>query len=71
MRNSWIADEADTGELPEQSPHIFMEARQIDGGELRARLREYREVGSLESPWERDQVDVLTTDFLNWDRWER
>lgn len=58
--------------LPEQSPHIFMESNHIDGGEMRSRLNEYRaSEGNLESPWVNGRIDMLTTDFLNWNRWER
>lgn len=57
--------------VPEQSPEIFMQARGIDREEMRERLRDYRDQGNGSSPWAYETTGVLTTDFINWDGWER
>lgn len=57
--------------VTEQSPEIFMQVRGIDRDEMRERLRDYRDQANGDSAWAIDVTGVLTTDFLNWDRWER
>ena len=55
-------------------PDVFMAVENIDRLELGVALREYRDIDSSyihDSPWEDDALNTLTTDFINWFRWER
>lgn len=54
-------------------PHMFMTAEGITRGDFSAALREYRalDTGWDASPWEQSEIGVLSTDFVNWYRWER
>ena len=75
-------DEARFGRLDEPSgvgvpdadtdPHMFMTTEGITRADFSAALREYREMDTWDStPWSRDEIGVLSTDFVNWYRWER
>lgn len=56
----------------ETDPHLFMTKEGIDRGDMSAALREYRNLDTWDSsPWEREEIGVLSTDFINWYRWER
>lgn len=72
----WIMDEqwqqARTPE-PDTDPHMFMTANNISPTDFRAALVEYRnlDTGYMGSPWAQDEIGVLSTDFINWYRWER
>lgn len=55
-------------------PEVFMVVERIDRVALGEALREYRSMDLSyvhDSPWEDDTLNVLTTDFINWYRWER
>lgn len=68
--SSWLGEASvpDT----ETDPHMFMTQEGIERIELSTALREYRDLDTWDSsPWEKDQIGVLSTDFINWYRWER
>jgi hypothetical protein len=58
---------------PATDPHLFMTANNIGTGALRQALVEYRNLDTCYygSPWEPGELSVLSTDFINWYRWER
>lgn len=68
-----VFDETRGNTDPDTDPHIFMVANNIDASTFRDALVEYRnlETGWPESPWEQGELGVLSTDFVNWYRWER
>jgi len=49
---------------------VFQFDRGLSDAELRDALREYRAETEY-SPWEMDEVGVLTTEFVSWFRWDR
>ena len=57
----------------ETDPFMFMTTENITRADLSTALREYRALDSYlnPSPWEQDECNVLTHDFINWYRWER
>ena len=56
----------------ETDPHMFMTQENIDRSDMSAALREYRYLDTWDSsPWEKGEIGVLSTDFINWYRWER
>lgn len=56
----------------ETDPHLFMTAEGITKADLSGALREYRALDTWPgSPWADGETDVLSTDFINWYRWER
>lgn len=57
----------------ETDPHMFMTAEGITRADFSSALREYRalDTGWDSSPWEQSEIGVLSTDFVNWYRWER
>lgn len=56
----------------ETDPHMFMTTERIERADLSEALREYRALDTWDSsPWEKDEIGVLSTDFINWYRWER
>lgn len=58
--------------MSEQDPHLFMTRENITKGDLGEALREYRNLDTWDStPWAHDEIGVLSTDFINWYRWER
>lgn len=67
-----IFDETQNLEV-DTDPHMFMTANNIDQASFREALVEYRnlDTGWPESPWAQGEVGVLSTDFVNWYRWER
>lgn len=70
---AWL-DEMQGGNVPdtETDPHMFMTQEGIDRADMSAALREYRDLDTWDStPWEKDEIGVLSTDFINWYRWER
>lgn len=65
--NEWMGDT-----VSEQDPHLFMTRENITKADLGEALREYRNLDTWDStPWARDEIGVLSTDFINWYRWER
>lgn len=69
----WV-DETRKVEMPdtETDPHMFMIQEGIRRNDLSEALREYRALDTWDSsPWEKDDIGVLATDFINWYRWER
>jgi len=73
----WIDETQWKGSLAvpdtETDPHMFMTAQGITKADLGEALREYRALDAWPSgsPWEADETNVLTTDFINWYQWER
>lgn len=71
----WMLDQMGKGiTVPdtETDPHLFMTQEGIDRADLSTALREYRDLDTWDSsPWEKDEIGVLSTDFINWYRWER
>lgn len=57
----------------ETDPHLFITQEGITKGDLGEAMREYRalDVPWPGSPWAPDEINVLSTDFINWYRWER
>lgn len=67
-------DQAMNAEVPdtETDPHMFMTAENITKADLGEALREYRALDTWDAnPWATDEIGVLSTDFINWYRWER
>lgn len=70
---AWL-DEMQGGNVPdaETDPYMFMAQEGIDRADMSAALREYRDLDTWDStPWEKEEIGVLSTDFINWYRWER
>lgn len=71
-RRGWSADYSIFDELAEQpetvAVDVFMGNHNLDSVGMREALREFRSEGGY-SPYE--DRDILSTDFLNWFRWER
>lgn len=56
----------------ETDPHMFMTTENIERADFSEALREYRALDTWDSsPWEKEEIGVLSTDFVNWYRWER
>ena len=70
---SWMLDEmGSTVPDTETDPHLFMTQEGITKADLGEALREYRNLDTWDSsPWACDEIGVLSTDFINWYRWER
>lgn len=48
----------------------FMIRYDLDRADMGAALRDYRSIADW-SPWVMQELDTLTTDFINWFQWER